>query len=116
MALLSYLIVLIVLSAGVLAYLGWRHWAISRSQAGQPRWRNTLTLAALVFLSAAILLFIGYAGHNAMVGGDRNGSALTLLCIRSGNYSSAGAILLSLGGKGPGRWLAFAGGCFILLL
>ena len=73
-------------------------------------------LAALVLLSAATLLFVGYAGHNAMVGGDRNGSALTVLCIRTGNYLSAGAILLGLGGKGRGRWLAFAGGCFILFL
>lgn len=62
------------------------------------------------------LLFIGYAGHNAAVGGDRGGNSISLLCIRSGNYLSLGAILLSLGGKGRGRWLAFAGGCFIFVL
>ena len=75
-----------------------------------------MTLAALFFLSTATLLFVGYAGHNAAVGGDRAGNAISLLCIRCGNYLSLGAILLSLGGKGRGRWLALTGGCFIFVL
>jgi hypothetical protein len=86
MMLLSYFIILVVLGAGVVACLGWREWAVSRRQAGEPHWRNTLTLAALILLSAATLLFFGYAGHSAAVRGDRNGNAITLLCIRSGNY------------------------------
>ena len=115
MTLFSYFITLVVLAAGVLAYLGWRDWVAHRAQA-QPRWRSSLTLAALVLLLTTTLLFVGYAGHNAAIGGDRGGSPISLFCIRSGNYLSLGAILLSLGGKGHGRWLALTGGCFIFVL
>ena len=115
MTLFSYFITLIVLAAGALAYLGWRDWVAKRAQS-QPRWRNILTLAALVLLSTTTLLFVGYAGHNAAIGGDRGGNAISLLCIRSGNYLSLGAILLSLGGRGRGRWLILIGGCCIFVL
>jgi hypothetical protein len=116
MTLLSYFIVLIALGAGVLSYLGWSAWARSRLEAKESDWRDRLTLAALISVSVATLLFVGYAAHNAAVGGDRNGNAISLLCIRSGNYLSVAAILLSLVGKGRGRWLALAGGCFMLFL
>jgi hypothetical protein len=116
MTLLSYFIVLVVLAVGVLAYLGWSAWARGRLEARETSWRNLLTLAALISVSVATLLFVGYAGHNAAIGGDRNGNAISLLCIRSGNYLSLAAILLGLGGKGRARWLALVGGCFMLFL
>jgi hypothetical protein len=113
---LTYVIVLIVVGSGILAYLGWRDWAIRRITHSERGWRSILTFAALVFLSLAGLLFVGYAAHNVAVGGDRNGNATTLLCIRAGNYLSVGAVFLSLGAKGRGRWAALLGGCFFLLL
>ena len=113
---LTYIIVFIVLGSGILAYVGWRDWVVRRVNHSERGWRSALTLAALVFLSLAGLLFVGYAAHNIAVGGDRNGNAATLLCIRAGNYLSVGAVFLSLGAKGRGRWTALLGGCFFLLL
>jgi hypothetical protein len=79
-------------------------------------WRNRATLAALISLSLAIMLFVAYAAHNIAVGGDRNGNATVLLSIRFGNYLSLAAMLLSLAGKGRGRWLVLIGGCFTQFL
>ncbi len=74
-----------------------------------------MTLAVLVLLSLGGLLFLGYAAHNVAAGGDRNGNATTLLCIRVGNYLSVVIVILSLAAKGKGRWAALLGGCFLLL-
>jgi hypothetical protein len=113
---LTILIVLIVLAAGILAGLGWREWAKHRLTPAGPGWRSGATLAALISLSLAALLFVAYAAHNTAVGGDRNGNATILLCIRFGNYLSLAAMLLGLVGNGRGRWLALVGGCFTLFL
>jgi len=113
---LTHIIVLIMIGVGVLTYLGWKDWARRRLDVSERGWRRAVTFAALVLVSLAGLLFVGYAAHNVAVGGDRNGSASTLLCIRAGNYLSVGAVILSLGAKGKGRWFPLLGGCFFLLL
>jgi len=113
---LTYVIVLIVLVSGILAYLGWRDWAIRRITRSERGWRSVLTFASLILLSLSGLLFVGYAVHNVAVGGDHNGNATTLFCIRAGNYLSVGAVFLSLGAKGRCRWAVLLGGCFFLIL
>jgi hypothetical protein len=113
---LTYIIALIVIGVGILTYLGWKDWARRHFDVSERGWRRAVTFAALVFLSLAGLLFVGYAAHNVAVGGDRNGNATTLLCIRAGNYLSVGTVILSLGANGKGRWSALFGGCFFLLV
>jgi hypothetical protein len=112
---LTYVIFLIVIGVGVLTYLGWKDWAQHRLEAGGQGWRNVVTLIALLSVSLVALLFVAYTAHNVAVGGDRNGNATTLLCIRSGNYLSLASVVLGLMGKGRGRWSALFGGCFFLL-
>jgi len=113
---LSILLVFVVMAVGILAYLGWRGWARRRLSLARHGWRNGATLAALISVSVAAILFVAYAIHNIAVGGDGNGNATTLLCIRTGNYLSVAAMLLSLAGTGRERWLTFIGGCFTLFL
>ena len=113
---LSVLILLVVAAAAVLACVGWRDWAGHRLTPAGHGWRNRATLAALLSLSVAALLFVCYAAHNIAAGGDRNGSATILLCIRIGNYTSLAAILLGFAGSGRARWLALLGGCLTLFL
>lgn len=113
---LAILIILTVLASGILAGFGCREWARHRLAPAEHGWRSWATLIALISLSIATLLFVGYAAHNMAVGGDRNGNAIILLCIRAGNYLSVAAVLLGLAGNGRGRWLAVVGGCLTLFL
>ena len=110
---ITVLVVASVVGAGILAYLGWKDWADSRRGSAKG-WRTALTLGALNSLSLSVVLFVGYATHNVLVGGDQGGSSNILLCIRSGNYLALAAVLAGLGGKGLGR--STAGGCIILFL
>jgi hypothetical protein len=99
-----------------LVYQGWRTWAHSGRVDEKLTWRTSFLLAALILVSLSFLLFVAYAAHNVIIGGDRNGSATTILWIKTGNTLSFLAGVLSLAGKGRGRWLALAGGCLMLLL
>src|SRR5690242_14693978 len=113
---ISILIMLTVVATGVSASLGWTAWFRYRLTPAGHGWRSGATLTALVSLSLSALLFVGYVAHNMAIGGDRNGNATILLCIRAGNYLSIAAVLLSLAGKSRGRWLALFGGCLTLFL
>lgn len=111
----TLLVVPILVGAGVLAYLGWKDW-VERRRCSAKRWRDATTFGALTSISLTAMLFVGYATHNAVVGGDRGGGSNTLFCIRLGTYLAVVTVLLSLGGKGLGRWAALLGGCLILFL
>ncbi len=112
----SYIVVLVLVGGVVSASLGWKEWVQQNTDPNARDWRRKVTLGALLCLSAAALLLVGYLAHNLATGGDRNGSALTLLCIRSGNYLCLAAVLLSLCGRGRSRWAAMVGACFILFI
>jgi hypothetical protein len=115
--LLTYFIVALQIVAVGVVLFGLKDWAKPRTAASGGRtWRNWLTLGALICGLLALTSFASYSIHNAFIGGDRNGSEAALFWIRSGNYLSIGAIVLSIGGKGKGRWAALFVGCGMLFL
>lgn len=109
-------VILVLVAVGVLTYIGLRDVARRKSVVGEQGWRNNVTLSALVLASLAGFLFAVYAIRNIIIGGDPNIGTFTLVCIRLGNYLSLSAIVLSLAGKGKGRWSALFGGVLALLL
>ena len=114
--LVSCIGVLVVAAGAALTFFGWKGWVRQYGDSGTRGWRNKAGLVGLLCASASGLLFIGYLVHNVAMGGDRNGSAVTLLCIRSGNNLCLAAILLSLCGRGRARWMAVIGACFIMFI
>jgi Mn2+/Fe2+ NRAMP family transporter len=114
--LVSFLVPLVLLGAGLLAWRGWKDWGKLRGTQAQPGWRTALFGVSLLLISMSAVLYVAYAGHNVMIGGDRNGNAMTVLCIKTGNSLSFLGILASLAGNGKGRWATFASGCFMLFL
>jgi len=75
-----------------------------------------MSALALILVSLSVLLFVAYGTHNASIGGDRNGSALSLLIIRTGNSLSLLGVLACLGGQGRARWSILISGSFMLFL
>jgi hypothetical protein len=112
----------VLLGSGILgAVLGIRA-SIRRSRVpDKSSWRNRLSLAGVVSASLAGLLFVVCRGYgiakeiklpDQAVGGYQTDDVY----LRIGTYLCLAAVILGLGGTGKGRWLAFSGGCFLLIL
>ena len=110
----TLLILVIVVGIGYLAFKGWQEW--SRHHLSESGWRRIPTFLGLILVSLATLLFVGYAVHNATIGGDQGGTSATMLIIKTGNTLSFFAVVVGLWGKGTARWAAVVGGCFMLFL
>jgi hypothetical protein len=114
--LLTLLVILVLITVGLLMYRGWRAWAKVPHDSTKSRWRSWLTVFALVLVSLSAILFVAYAVHNVIIGGDRNESAMTVLCIKTGNSLAFVGAIASLGGEGKDRWAVLISGCFLLFL
>ena len=112
----TLIVTLVLLGIGFLAYQGWRDWGRHRSDPTKRWWWRTLTFIALALVSLAALMFVGYGVHNAMIGGDQGGNAMTVLLIKTGNSLSFLGVIIGFVGTGRGRWAAVAGGCLTLFL
>jgi hypothetical protein len=105
-----------ILGAVIATFVGWRYGARGPQQIIDPRWRFVLRTTALVLVTLSIIVFAAYGTRNALFLGDRNGDWTTLVFIRTGNYLSLAGVLVSLVGKGRGRWPAFLGACLMLFI
>jgi hypothetical protein len=108
--------IFVILGGLIATTLGWKACGGLRSDLTGPRWRWIATLLSLVLVTLSIIVLVAYMAHNALTGGDRNGSSTILTFIRTGNYLSLLGALVSLAGKGKARWLALIGGCVMLFI
>lgn len=114
--LVTLLILLIVLAAGFASYQGWRDWLPRRLDPAERLWRKMATFLALLLVSVALLTWVGYGIHNAIIGGDKGGNAATVTLIKMGNTLSFLGVIVGLAGKGRGRWAAVILGSLSLFL
>jgi hypothetical protein len=113
---ITLLVMLILLGVAFLVYQGWRDWSGRLHDPYEQWWKKLLTSVGLSLVSLAALLFIGYSGHNAIIGGDQGGTATTIPLIKIGNSLSFFGVIMGLGGKGRQRWVAVGAGCLTLFL
>jgi heme/copper-type cytochrome/quinol oxidase subunit 2 len=103
-----------------LCFVAWRRWKERRDRGGEEpvrsKWREGSTVISIALVLISALMFAGYAGHNAMIGGDQGGNSTTLLLIKTGNSLSFLGIVLGLIGKGRGRFASTIAGCCTLFL
>ena len=113
---LTMAVTLVVILVGLLSFYGWKHWVARRGVPRERSWRSAFNAIGLALVSLSVLLFVAYAVHNIAVGGDRNLNAATVPWIKTGNSLSFLGALISLSGKGKGRWPSVVAGCLMLVL
>jgi hypothetical protein len=101
---MAAVLVLILLSAPVMAVRGWLRWLHQAVHFDPPRWRSVLAFLGLIAVSSALLATAGAVAYIKAKGGPFKEGRLAPSTVDMGFWTCAFALGSAAVGKGPQRW------------